>query len=109
MALYVGIGAVDYWHLTYGEIVATIEVYNSRKEEERKENEVNLYTLANLIGLSVARLFSEKNKFPTIYELFPDDFNEISSPSEDWRVMKERFLKFAKSHNAKKGGGEIDA
>lgn len=70
------------------------------------------YTLANLIGISSARMMSSDVKFPTLYEAYPSFFEEeaIKEAEEDRAATEtiNRFLEFANKHNAKirKEGGD---
>lgn len=70
------------------------------------------YALANLIGISSARIMSTEVKFPTLYEAYPDYFEaELMKEAEEERAANEtmnQFLEFANKHNAKKRkeGGE---
>lgn len=70
------------------------------------------YTLANLIGISVARIMSKDAEFPSIEEVYPDIFEEEIKQKE---LEKEEpkvedsvnhFLAFAMAHNARMKGVE---
>lgn len=71
------------------------------------------YALANLIGISSARMMSSDVKYPAIEDAYPDLFVK---PKEEEKVEEDiviqnsvnRFMEFAMRHNAmmKKGEGE---
>lgn len=107
IALQVGINVIGYWYMTYGEIVDTIEAYNENERNRTREVASFNYSLANLIGLSVARLMDDKAKFPSLQEAFPEMFDDIKYEEkqltqQDPDIMKARFMEFAESHNKKK-------
>lgn len=72
------------------------------------------YTLANLVGISCARIMSNGVQMPPIEEAYPNLFEEEKAEEviEDKRMedSKNRFLEFALRHNArmKKGVEEIN-
>ena len=68
------------------------------------------YMLANLIGVSVARIVSKEAEFPSIEKVYPTLFTVEEISEEEKRVKEEeakitnsknRFLEFALKHNAK--------
>lgn len=68
------------------------------------------YMLANLIGVSVARVVSKEAKFPSIEKVYPTLFTEEEFSEEKQKLKEEeamttnsknRFLEFALKHNAK--------
>lgn len=70
------------------------------------------YSLANLIGVSTARILSSDVEFPAIEDVYPDLFQEeLKKKAEEAKAEKEReaamtnstnrFLAFALAHNAK--------
>lgn len=67
------------------------------------------YTLADLVGASVARVFSSDVKLPPIDEVYPYLFNQELEAVEPEQAKEEiamensvnNFLKFARQHNAK--------
>lgn len=67
------------------------------------------YMLANLIGVSSARMMSNDVKFPTLEEAYPGLFEakteEVKAiEEEELRIQNStnRFLEFAMKHNAKR-------
>lgn len=64
------------------------------------------YSLADLIGISAARMVSNDVKFPTIGEAYPTLFakqeqEEASKEQIATQNSVNRFLEFAAKHNAK--------
>lgn len=107
IALQCGMSVFDFWDMTYGEILMTIEAYNERLLVNLKEKAVMDYQLANIIGLSVARLMDNNAKYPEIHEVYPSIFKEPETEKPvqvDWRVAKERLMKYTDAHNKKRGG-----
>jgi ferritin len=73
------------------------------------------YALANLIGISSARMMSNDVKFPAIEDVYSNLFEkpsqqELEVAKEDEAVTKSvnRFMEFAMRHNSlkRKEGGE---
>ena len=67
------------------------------------------YMLADLIGVSSARMMSNEVKFPTLEEAYPGLFErkpeEVKAlEEEELRIQNStnRFLEFAMKHNAKR-------
>jgi hypothetical protein len=63
------------------------------------------YSLANLIGASVARVLDSKNKFPELYDVYPGLFEEEIKEREQVDTVTtnsmNNFMAFAMAHNAK--------
>ena len=74
-------------------------------EAEDKKKAIADYTLANLIGRSIARIYSASNQMPTLAEVYPHLF----SKEEEEKIQQERkdnlsvlrFKQFAQSYNKK--------
>lgn len=67
------------------------------------------YMLADLIGISSARIMSNEVKFPTLEEAYPGLFEktpaEIKELEEEQKRITDstnRFMEFAMKHNSKK-------
>lgn len=71
------------------------------------------YSLADLIGVSCARIMSKDVEFPTIEQVYPNLYNpepnaqeiEVNVEEKDMTASVNRFLEFALAHNAKIKGG----
>lgn len=67
------------------------------------------YSLADLIGISVARIMDSGAEFPDIYKVYPTLFEEEQREEEEVNITTtnsiNNFMAFAMSHNAqlKKG------
>ena len=73
------------------------------------------YSLADLIGASVGRLFDSNITYPTLYQVYPHLFEEkIETPEEEQESeiattnSINNFLAFAMAHNAKMRGVETE-
>jgi hypothetical protein len=97
--------------MTIAELKRAIESKRRVKEIQAKEKAIFDYTLADLIGRSVARVYSSSAKIPELYEAYPSLFNgdEIEAQKQE-RIMELsalRFKHFAESFNTKfKGEGK---
>ena len=97
--------------MTFSEIERAINSKKRVAKEQRKERAIFDYTLANLIGRNVARLYSSSITMPTLSAAYPDLFDA----KEEQEIIKEkaqevsaiRFRLFASAHNQKiKGASE---
>lgn len=102
-----GISEDDFWDSTYGEIIRLAKSINNRESNRLKEKAIFDLKLADLIGISVARLLSKETKLPTLEEAYPNIFNlspEERSAQEEKRhleQMRARLLEYASWHNDK--------
>ena len=71
------------------------------------------YILANLIGISCARIMSKDVKYPAFNEAYNFNDNEHQEEEENEQIAQDiatqninRFLEFAMRHNAKMKEGE---
>lgn len=107
-ALQSGIRILEYWELTFGEIVSTISAYREGENMRIRETATFNYSLANLIGLSVARLMDEKAEYPSLKKAYPtlfDDIIEDDRPvQQDWEIAKARLMQYAEANNKKERG-----
>ena len=78
---------------------------------EAQEKAAADYILADLIGYSVARIYSSSARYPDINSVYPNLFNndqieEVKSAQKQ-ELSALRFKQFAQSYNKKfKGGGQ---
>lgn len=100
-ALNLGLDEFKFWDMT----IAEIERYIKGAEWRIKTQAQFDYTLADLIGISVARVVSDKTTFPSIETVYPTLFEaEAKQKAEEEKRAAEstnRFLEFALKHNAK--------
>ena len=91
--------------MTLNEIKRAIE--SKQRVEKRKQQERASfdYILADLIGRSVARAFSNANKIPDIATVYPTLFNseEIQQKQQEEKnkLSALRFRQFAQAYNKK--------
>ena len=68
------------------------------------------YSLANLIGVSVARIMSNDVEFPPIEKVYPDLFEAVVEEHIQEEIATQNsinhFMEFAMKHNAKMRGVE---
>lgn len=92
--------------MTLAELQRKFESYKRVKETQEKEKATFDYILADLIGLSIGRLYSKNNKYPKIDEvytsLFPHNIEEEQKKKDALSI--ERFKQFANSFNKKLEG-----
>lgn len=97
-----GIGAREFWEMTWGEIVATVQSRARVMEIERKERASMDYVAATLTGRAIA-VACFGGEFPALREAYPGLFPELEQPhKQDWRIAKERLLKFAAGRNGRR-------
>ena len=89
-------------------IAELIRLSDSKKriwKREAREKASFDYTLADLIGRSIARIHSSSNKMPTIAEVYPTLFDaaeaeeKIQEKKDELSVL--RFKQFAQSFNSR--------
>lgn len=89
--------------MTIAEIRRIAESRNRTKIRDLKEKAVLDYNLANLIGVSISRVYSKSNKYPSIEEAYPTLFTEeeIAEAKENSRIEKSvaNFRAFADRFN----------
>lgn len=110
-ALDYGIPERDFWEMTIAELVRQIESIKRTKLEEAKERAYFDYNLGNLMGHSMARLFSSSAQYPSMADAYPSLF--ITEEVKQEMITKQdelsaaRFRQFAEAYNNKhKGGGK---
>lgn len=91
--------------MTIAELTRLIES-KKRVEKQRLQNKAHFdYTLADLIGRSVARIYNSSNNMPDITEVYPTLFDtaEIQEQKAAKKVELSalRFKQFANAYNEK--------
>lgn len=93
--------------MTPAEVGRYVESRQRVMRREAKEQAARDWTLADLIGRSVARLYSKDAKMPEIWDAYPALFGEEKQAIEDAREKRrdelsaERFKQFAQSFKKK--------
>lgn len=89
--------------MTISEIIRYIESRKRIQKTEAQERASYDYILADLIGHSIARVYSSANHMPKIHEVYPTLFD--SQQIEEQKAAKQtelsvlRFKQFAASYN----------
>lgn len=90
--------------MTLAELTRAIESKKRQEKERLKELATFNYIQADLIGRSIARLYSSSAKMPQIQDIYPSLFEtETEKQKEDKRmeISAIRFRMFAQAYNKK--------
>lgn len=102
-ALDEGISEYDFWEMTLAELIRLIESKRRISKIKAQEKAIYDYKLADMIGRSVARIYSDKAEYPKIYEVYPEIFDkdEYQQLEQEYVMNQsaERMLQFAESFN----------
>lgn len=100
-AINLGLSEFDFWTMTKAEIERYMEGAIWRMKSKAQFD----YCLADLIGVSVARVMSNEVDYPPIEKVYPTLFEEEVrlAREEELRIedSTNRFLEFAMKHNAR--------
>lgn len=99
-----GIKSYEFWDMSYGEIIDTIQAYNDNKIEEMKLNAFISYNNACLVAKGVSNAFGG-GTFPAIHEAFPTLFEAPKLVQQDSELMKARIMEYAKALKKYKNRG----
>ena len=98
-----GLPEREFWEMT----VAEIQRYMEGAKHQMKLKAQMDYMLANLIGISVARVVSKDATYPPIEKVYPSLFEapsqeELEQEEEQKQITNStnRFMEFAMKHNA---------
>jgi hypothetical protein len=104
-----GLDEERFWEMTVAEIQRYMDGAIWRMKSQAQFD----YSLANLIGVSVARIMSNDVSYPQIEEVYPDLFeDEIKEKrrqkEEELKINNSvnNFMAFAMKHNSKIKGSE---
>jgi hypothetical protein len=97
--------------MTFAELERAANCWQRAQRRELQEKARLAYIQADLIGHSVARIYSQHAKMPTLQEAFPSLFEETEAEKENHNdaiieLSALRFKQFATAHNKKKGGAK---
>ena len=104
-ALDYGISEFDFWNMTIAELTRAIDSKKRIQRLEAQERASSDYILADLIGRSIARLYSSSAHMPQISEVYPSLFTsgeieeKVQEKKNELSVL--RFKQFAQSYNNK--------
>lgn len=106
----IGIPESEFWCMTFAEVERAAECWQRKQNRELKEKATLAHILADLVGHSVARIYKENYKMPTLQEAFPSLFEEEKTEEEKeqqaaatMELSALRFRQFAQAYNKKKG------
>ena len=91
--------------MTLAELIRAIESKKRIQKRKQQEEASRDYILADLIGRSVARIYSSSAKMPSIEEAYPSLFDDEELEAKRQAKRDEltilRFKQFTKSYNQK--------
>lgn len=91
--------------MTIAELIRLVESKKRTQLEQAKEKAIFDYTLANLVGHSIGRLYSSANHYPTLAEAYPQLFTteeieqEMANKKDELSAL--RLKQFAQLYNNK--------
>lgn len=89
--------------MTLAELERAIDSKKRINKLQNQQKAANDYILADLIGRSIARLYSKEAKYPEIYDVYPQLFNkaemEQAKQNAQIKLSTERMQQFAESFN----------
>lgn len=99
----IGISEPEFWRMTFAEIERAAECWQRTQRRELQEKARLTHILADLIGHSVGRIYSNNAKMPTLAEAFPNLFDAKAEEERQAEAAAEisaaRFMQFARAHN----------
>ena len=102
-----GILERDFWDMTIAELIRAIESRKRVMKAEAQQKAYFDYTHAELVGQSMARLYSSTAKMPLIQTIYPNLFDDEKIAEQEQKKRDEvsaiRFRQFANHHNTKGG------
>ena len=110
-AINLGLDEFKFWEMTVAEVSRWEEGAMWRLKSKAQFD----YVLADLIGISSARMMSDDVKYPSLEDAYPNLFEQ--TPDEIMEQKKEeeiatqnlnRFMEFAMKHNTMMTKGESD-
>lgn len=95
--------------MTIAELERAIESKKRVKKIQDQEKASFDYALADMIGRSIARIYSSTARMPELYEIYPslfdsEDIQEQKQAQQD-ELSALRFKQFAQNYNNKHRGG----
>lgn len=94
-----------FWDLTIGEIIDLIKNNEEKRKEELKWQALLFYKNAEIIGVYIRGLFYKGVNIPSIYDAYPDLFEDERKMVEEAQrinqieVYKAQFMHYALKHN----------
>lgn len=104
-----GLTESQFWDMTFAELERYAFSYQRVQKRQAQEKAVADYQLANLIGISIARIYSSEAKYPEIYDVYPAIFDKdaiLEAKEKEHNKRTAAWLKnFADSFNKTKNEG----
>lgn len=99
--------------MTIAELERLIESKKRVKKIRDQEKASFDYALADMVGRSIARIYSSSARMPELYEIYPSlfDSEEMQERKQEQKdnLSALRFKQFAQAYNKKnKGGGQTE-
>lgn len=105
-----GLSEAEFWDMTLAEINRFADSYRRVQKRQAQEKAYADYHLADLIGYSIARIYSSEAKYPEIYEVYPAIFDkkaiEEAKAKENEKQLKVWLQGLAESSNKTREGGQ---
>ena len=102
-ALDLGLSEHEFWDMTLAELERYIDSKKRVMKVEAQERATYDYILGDLIGRSIARVYSSSAKYPEIYDVYPTVFDkekiEEAKKERTMELSALRFKQFAESFN----------
>jgi hypothetical protein len=98
-----GLTEWQFWDMTLAELNRYAESFKRQQKRKAEEKAIADYRLADLIGYSMARLYSNSAKYPEIYDVYPAIFDkaaiEEARTKEKSKKTNDWLMNFADSFN----------
>ena len=114
----IGMTEEEFYSSTLTQVTRYVKAHNQKQMNKMQEQAYFDYQLANLIGMSVARLLSKDAKFPKFEDVYPfiNNNQETNSVGEDGMTIEERqaelnrirLMEWASQMNNKFKEGEVE-
>ena len=105
-----GISEYDFWNMTFAELNRALSSKQRVLKMEQQEKALFDYILADLVGRSVGRIYSNSARLPEIATVYPALFDDEEIKAKKHEKQMElstlRFKQFADSYNKKYGGAK---
>lgn len=101
-----GISEADFWSMTLAELERLFESKRRMKKQKAQEQAYFDYQLADLIGVSVGRIYNKSTKMPSVEEAYPNIFDAFDAEEKQKKqdeLSAARFKQFAEAFNKKFG------
>ena len=106
-----GLPEKEFWEMTKAEVERYLEGAVWRMKSKAQFD----YLLADLFGISIARILDSEAKFPSLEQIYPSLFEGDPEEEDSEEAIRmenslNRFMEFALKHNAKlrEGVNELD-